>query len=166
MNGKESADEVLAVVDDEELDDVVDDEELDEVDVVDVDDAGAAVEVEEVEDDDDVVDELEEVGVALVVMLVVRRAAEELLVSLVDPHAHEGEGARTRYAPNAATAMTTTTIPARTVVPTATRRSENLEQDIRVVRLETNRSIMNLLAYCRTRFLHTKQGADSTIQGA
>jgi len=113
---KENADGVLAAEDVEELDDV------DDVEVV----VGAGVEEEE-----DVVDMLEEAGVVLVV-----RAAEELLVSLVAELLECGEGPSARNAPNAATAMTATTIPARTVVPTATRRSENLEQDIRVVRRE------------------------------
>jgi hypothetical protein len=113
MNGKENADEVLVVADDEALDAV-------EV----VEDVDAVVEVEE--EDDDVVDALEEIGVVLVVGL----AAAELLVSLVVTHAHAGEDPSTRYAPPAATTMMTMTIPANTVRLSALRRSKGLEQDI------------------------------------
>jgi hypothetical protein len=91
---KENADELLEVLDDEELD------------VDDVDDVEVVVEVEE---DDDVVDGVEELSV------------EEVLVGVVVELLTRDEGTSTRYAPTAATAMTTTTSPAIAAVPTATR---------------------------------------------
>jgi len=98
--------------------------EVVEVLVVDV------AELEELDGDvDEVVDALDEVDVVLVLdaMLDVALDVEEVAIGLVVELLAWGEGLSVNCAPTAATAITTTTIPAKAALLTALRRPDEVE---------------------------------------
>ncbi len=106
------------------------DEDVDVVDVAElVEEVDAVEEVEEVEEaceEDDVVEGLEEVEVVLEVDWDI----DELLTVLVFELLACGEPPSVKYAPTAATAITTTTTPAKAALLTALRLSDEFEQTI------------------------------------